>query len=174
MNASDAVKFGQHINEKGAEGFLLWLRRDLPDVFAKVREQVPVVQQWEAQRFPEGLGFWGALFSGLGTALTQALPTITQVAGSVAVSKANKRLVDAQARLAAAQSAPMQTVAVVDPNTGAVAYQVPVNPGSKQSNAAIQASASWLDGYTFGIKNKSLIVAGVCVGLLTWLIIRRK
>lgn len=172
------------ITEAGPEGFLVWLRRDMPDVFEKVKQQVPIVAQWEGERYPSGLGFWGALFSGLGSALTAALPTVANVAGSLAVSNANKKLVDAQARLAAAQSPPIQTGYVINPQTGA-AMTVPIQPAQQVPQlvytttasgqmatvprgtvATGAGAASWWDGQTAGIPNKVLAIGGGGLGLL--------
>jgi hypothetical protein len=156
----------------------------MPEVFAQVAQQVPVVGQWAAQS--GGLGFdFSAIFSGIGSAITSALPTIANVAGTLAVSNANKQLISAQAKLAASQAAPIQTGYYVNPQTGAVmsqpvavqaVQQVPVQyvqPSQQPAytvNAAGQIVASatqgavapvgWFDGQTGGIPNKVLALGG--------------
>lgn len=127
------------IQQRGAAGLVLWLRRDQPAIYSRLVQTVPAVAQIETliqQQQDGGLGWLAQVGSAIAgfakTALpklVEALPqiasTAVDVAGQVYVAKQQAKLVDAQIKQAQANQPPLATaqvpgqqIAIVDPVTG--------------------------------------------------------
>jgi hypothetical protein len=116
------------IKETGTLGYLLWLRRDIPEVYKKIVSAFPEVANFERVYQRAGnpaLSGWADIFSGLssaassvgsvlgnvGSAVAQALPSVASIYSTVQGGK----LANAQLQYAQRNQTPVQTGYVTTP-----------------------------------------------------------
>jgi hypothetical protein len=168
------AKLAPKISTTGVPGFLLWARRDTPELYAAMVRDLPEVAAFEKQLIvDQGLSgildvvksFGSSLASSVGKigsyVAKNAVPVLT-AAVPLIVAKKQVDVAKAQVRLAAAQSAPMQTAMV--PAAGGGSVSVPV-----QYNAAT-GTYSAVPGFSLPSQSAGgrSVMSGQLLGVPVW------
>ena len=130
----NTIKPNPKINVPGVAGYLLWLRQDLPAVYARVVARFPQVAAFDATLRQElkqrGLGFdWSSIGSALSSAASGVGSALSSVGSFVATNTpsilttgaglygmiAKQQMLDSQLSLAQAGGYPAQTGIVQSP-----------------------------------------------------------
>lgn len=126
-------------------GFLLWARRDAPELYAAMCRDLPEVAAFDRQLDTDGMSGFLDVVKAVGSSLTKsaskigsyvaknALPVLT-AAVPLVVAKKQVDIAKAQVKLAQAQAAPMQTAIV--PGGSGVPVPVQYNAATGTYSAA--------------------------------------
>ena len=171
----NTIKPNPKINVAGVTGYLLWLRQDLPTVYAKAVQTFPQVAAFDttlrAQLQSRGLGFdWSSIGSALSGAASSVGSVLSHVGSFVATNApamlttgaglyglvVKQQMLNSQLQLAQAGQYPAQTGIVQSP--GNQPYMTSIAPAG--------SFTSILSGSIAGIPTWILLVAVAGGGLL--------
>ncbi|MHB8414596.1 MAG: hypothetical protein ACYDDA_03825 [Acidiferrobacteraceae bacterium] len=177
----NTIKPNPKVNVPGVAGYLLWLRQDLPPVYAKLVQKFPQVAAFDAQLRTllkvSGLGFdWssigsalsgaassvGSVLSNVGSYVAQNTPAILTTGAGLYGMIAKQQMLDSQLSAAQAGGYPAQTGLVQSP--GNQPYLTTIAPTGY--GAMSYPGSSFLTSSVAGIPTWILLIAVVGGGVL--------
>ncbi len=178
----NTIKPNPKVNVPGVAGYLLWLRQDLPPVYARLVQKFPEVAAFDSQLRAilkaNGLGFdWssiggalssaasgvGSVLSSVGSYVAQNTPAILTTGAGLYGMIAKQQMLDSQLSAAQRGGYPAQTGIVQSP--GNQPYLTTIAPAGYGSLTSY-AGSSFLTSSIAGIPTWILLVAVAGGGLL--------
>ncbi len=191
MKTLVTIKPNPKIDVPGVAGYLIWLRQDLPAVYAHVVKAFPQVAAFDAALKTElaarGLGFsWSSIGSALSGAASSVGSVLGNVGSYVAANApailttgaglygviAKQQMLDSQLQLAQSGAYPMQTGIVQSPGNQSYMTGISSTGGYGYSPYSTGIASGLLSSSILGIPSWIFLAAAVGGGAL--LLIKRR